>query len=187
MAVKRASEGADKRKRKKNKSRTVVDVSSSDSDSDSDDIAEEKSSNVCGVEKTNHNSTQDTLSQKAKKMEKPKPKPKPKPSNHHDPDISLPDPPSPSTSQQPSSKSTPAPSSTTASKKPQAQNEDDDEAFASIYLRKLTAELGDDLDKVREAKDFKSSSLPMLIHALRQGGSVFSGEEKRRVVSVAGV
>jgi ribosome assembly protein 3 len=60
------------------------------------------------------------------------------------------------------------------------------EEFESIYLRKVTAELADDLDKVREAKDFKSSSLPMLIHALKQGGSMYSAEEKRRFVGVAG-
>ena len=39
------------------------------------------------------------------------------------------------------------------------------------------------LDKVREAQDFKASSVPMLIHALKQGESLFSAEEKRRVVA----
>jgi ribosome assembly protein 3 len=59
------------------------------------------------------------------------------------------------------------------------------EDFASIYLRNVTAELADDLDKVRDAKDFKSSSLPMLIHALKQGESIYSADEKRRFVSAA--
>lgn len=59
------------------------------------------------------------------------------------------------------------------------------EDFASIYLRRVTAELADDLDKVREAKDFKSSSLSMLIHALKQGESMYSADEKKRVVSAA--
>ena len=61
-----------------------------------------------------------------------------------------------------------------------------EEDFGPIYLRKITAELGDDLDKVREAPDFKASSLPMLIHALRQGEGIFSVEQKRRVVGAAG-
>jgi hypothetical protein len=56
------------------------------------------------------------------------------------------------------------------------------EEFSAIYLRKIAAELADDLDKVREAQDFKASSVPMLIHALKQGESLFSGEEKRSVV-----
>ena len=62
----------------------------------------------------------------------------------------------------------------------QAQSQED---FNAIYLRKITTELADDLDKVREAQDFKASSVPMLIHALKQGESLFSAEEKRRVVS----
>jgi ribosome assembly protein 3 len=56
------------------------------------------------------------------------------------------------------------------------------EEFSAIYLRKVAAELADDLDKVREAQDFKANSVPMLIHALKQGESMFSAEEKRRVV-----
>jgi hypothetical protein len=66
---------------------------------------------------------------------------------------------------------------------PAAQPQED---FSGIYLRRLAAELADDLDKVREAQDFKANSVPMLIHALRQGESMFSAEEKRRVVGAAG-
>jgi ribosome assembly protein 3 len=58
--------------------------------------------------------------------------------------------------------------------------------FSAIYLRKITSELADDLDKVREAQDFKTNSVPMLIHALKQGERLFSVEEKRRVVGAAG-
>ena len=54
--------------------------------------------------------------------------------------------------------------------------------FASFYLRRITEELADDLDKVRSANDFSESSLPILIHALQQGQSIFSEEEKRRVM-----
>lgn len=59
------------------------------------------------------------------------------------------------------------------------------EDFAAVYLRKVAAELADDLDKVREAPDFKASSVPMLIHALKQGESLYSMDEKRRVVGAA--
>lgn len=60
------------------------------------------------------------------------------------------------------------------------------EDFSAIYLRKIAAELADDLDKVREAQDFKANSVPMLIHALKQGESIYSAEEKRRVIGAAG-
>lgn len=58
-----------------------------------------------------------------------------------------------------------------------------DEDFDSIYIRRITTELADDLDKVREAQDFKANSIPMLVHALKQGEGLFSTEEKRRVVA----
>jgi ribosome assembly protein 3 len=44
-------------------------------------------------------------------------------------------------------------------------------------------ELQDDLNKVRSAGDFKDSSLPMLITALKQGEAIFSKEEKTRIMS----
>lgn len=68
---------------------------------------------------------------------------------------------------------------------PKASKQDDE--FSSIYLRKIASELADDLDKVREANDFTIRSLPMLIHALKQGQSIFGEEDKRRVVGAAGV
>ena len=54
--------------------------------------------------------------------------------------------------------------------------------FASFYLRRVTEELADELDKIRSANDFSESSLPILIHALQQGQNIFSEEEKRRVM-----
>ena len=71
-------------------------------------------------------------------------------------------------------------------KKPQSVPSQPQEDFGAIYLRKIAAELADDLDKVREAQDFKANSVPMLIHALKQGESMFSAEERRRVVGAAG-
>lgn len=57
--------------------------------------------------------------------------------------------------------------------------------FTSWYLRKVTQELEDDLDKVRGSGDFNETSLPVLINALQQGESIFSAEEKRRIVGRA--
>ena len=44
-------------------------------------------------------------------------------------------------------------------------------------------ELEDDLDKIRSTEDFKESSLPILVSALRQGEVLFSEEEKRNIMS----
>ena len=44
-------------------------------------------------------------------------------------------------------------------------------------------ELEDDLDKIRSTGDFKESSLPILVSALRQGEVLFSDEEKRNIMS----
>ena len=48
----------------------------------------------------------------------------------------------------------------------------------------ITAEFGEELNQVRQAKDFGERSLPMLVRALRQGVNVFetSSGEKGRVV-----
>lgn len=56
------------------------------------------------------------------------------------------------------------------------------ESFSSFYLRKVTSELADDLDKVRQSSDFNDRSLPMLIHALKQGESIFGKDEVARIV-----
>ncbi|KAF2500716.1 hypothetical protein BU16DRAFT_453450, partial [Lophium mytilinum] len=57
------------------------------------------------------------------------------------------------------------------------------EDFKSFYLRRVTTELADDLDKVRQSNDFHDRSLPMLVHALQQGESIFSKEEKARILA----
>lgn len=80
--------------------------------------------------------------------------------------------------------SSPAPTPALVPKTKAASGKEEEE-FDSIYIRKITTELADDLDKVREAQDFKANSIPMLIHALKQGESLFSVEEKRRVVGTA--
>lgn len=75
----------------------------------------------------------------------------------------------------------PPPSKRTASKASQQAQDD----FGALYLRKIAAEFADDLDKVREAPDFKASSVPMLIHALKQGESLYSVDERKRIVGAA--
>lgn len=54
--------------------------------------------------------------------------------------------------------------------------------FSSSYLQQLTQELSEDLDKVRNSDDFKADSVPFLVHALAQGTSQFSTEDKERVI-----
>lgn len=49
----------------------------------------------------------------------------------------------------------------------------------------MTTELAEDLDRIRAAGDFTDAALPMLVLALQQGESIFSAEEKARVVGVA--
>jgi ribosome assembly protein 3 len=78
----------------------------------------------------------------------------------------------------------PQPAKSTTTPKAGGVQQTQDE-FSALYLRKIAAEFADDLDKVREAQDFKASSVPMLIHALKQGESLFTPEEKRRVVGAA--
>ncbi|KAF2752212.1 hypothetical protein M011DRAFT_373282, partial [Sporormia fimetaria CBS 119925] len=56
------------------------------------------------------------------------------------------------------------------------------EEFTSMYVRKVAEELAEDLDKVRQANDFTSRSVPMLVHALKLGVSCFTPEERARMV-----
>ncbi|GAO13903.1 hypothetical protein UVI_02003810 [Ustilaginoidea virens] len=49
---------------------------------------------------------------------------------------------------------------------------------SAYHLKQLTQELSDDLTKVRDADDFKSDSVPFLVHALKQGVSQLSSESK---------
>ncbi|KAI7346229.1 hypothetical protein KC354_g14337 [Hortaea werneckii] len=60
-----------------------------------------------------------------------------------------------------------------------------DQAFEEFYLRQATKEFANDLDKLRSASDFKASSVPMLIEALKQGTVCFSREERVKVGSAA--
>lgn len=46
----------------------------------------------------------------------------------------------------------------------------------------MTAQYANDLDKVRQAPDFKASSVPVLVKALRQGAELFSEQDKEVVM-----
>ncbi|MCJ1432611.1 hypothetical protein MMC27_001968 [Xylographa pallens] len=54
--------------------------------------------------------------------------------------------------------------------------------FESFYLQAVTREFADDIDRVRNASDFKDRSVPILIEALRQGVGIYGEEERERVM-----
>lgn len=68
---------------------------------------------------------------------------------------------------------------------PQDARKQPQPAFSSLYLQKLTQELSEDLDKVRNADDFKADSVPFLVHALQQGASQFSPAQQEAVLKAA--
>jgi ribosome assembly protein 3 len=57
--------------------------------------------------------------------------------------------------------------------------------FNALYLQRTTQELAEDLDKVRNAEDFKADSVPFLVHALQQGAKQFTPKEQQRVVAAS--
>ncbi|EQB54236.1 hypothetical protein GCG54_00010145 [Colletotrichum gloeosporioides] len=57
--------------------------------------------------------------------------------------------------------------------------------FTTFYLQRTTQEFAEDLDKVREADDFKAESLPFLIHALQQGTALYPSADQQRVMRPA--
>ncbi len=59
-------------------------------------------------------------------------------------------------------------------------------SFESYYLKVAISEFAEDLDKVRSASDFQDASLPVLVNALQQGASIFSMDERRRVMTAGG-
>ncbi|KAJ4987288.1 ribosome assembly protein 3 [Stagonosporopsis vannaccii] len=153
---------------------TVIDVSSSESSSESE-VEQKKIRKSPSTEPESVETTPEPTPKPAKK-EKKRAKSTPATTDGDTPMIDA----SPSPS--------PAPVQKAASTaKPQQAPGKLAEDFDAIYIRKITTELADDLDIVRSAQDFKANSIPMLIHALKQGESLFSAEEKRRVVATAKV
>ncbi|OPB36949.1 hypothetical protein A0O28_0060290 [Trichoderma guizhouense] len=62
--------------------------------------------------------------------------------------------------------------------------QDQQAAFSALYLQKLTQELSEDLDKIRNADDFKAESVPSLVHALQQGAKQFSPAQQNAAVKL---
>jgi hypothetical protein len=54
--------------------------------------------------------------------------------------------------------------------------------FEAFYLKAVTEEFADDIDKMRNASDFSAESLPILIAALKQGAALYGPEERARIM-----
>ncbi|KAJ4388011.1 hypothetical protein N0V93_008614 [Gnomoniopsis smithogilvyi] len=68
----------------------------------------------------------------------------------------------------------------------QMSDEEVSAAFTSFYLQRATQEFSEDLDKIRNADDFRTDAIPVLINALSQGTSMFSLADQRRIVAKEG-
>ena len=66
--------------------------------------------------------------------------------------------------------------------RPKKQETPPKESFESWYLKQVTAEFADDIDKIRNAPDFTEKSVPVLVQALKQGGARFSEQERERIL-----
>ncbi|KAA8910651.1 hypothetical protein TRICI_004085 [Trichomonascus ciferrii] len=53
----------------------------------------------------------------------------------------------------------------------------DDKTFQDYYVQLMTSEFSDDLDKLRQSKDFNEKSLYLLIQGLKEGAKMYSKEE----------
>lgn len=68
---------------------------------------------------------------------------------------------------------------------PQDASQSAQSAFSALYLQRVTQELAEDLDKIRNADDFKAESVPFLVHALQQGAQQFSSAQQNAVLKTA--
>jgi ribosome assembly protein 3 len=57
-----------------------------------------------------------------------------------------------------------------------------DGEFESYYVQLMTAEFGEDLDKLRQSNDFQPRSLPLLINALKEGKNMFDANQRKAVL-----
>lgn len=53
----------------------------------------------------------------------------------------------------------------------------DDKTFQDYYVQLMTSEFSDDLDKLRQSKDFNEKSLYLLIQSLKEGAKMYSKDE----------
>ena len=61
--------------------------------------------------------------------------------------------------------------------------QDPEKSFDDFYLRQVTQEFANDLDKLRSAKDFSERSVKVLVEALKQGSACFSVEEREKIAA----
>ncbi|KAI5204853.1 hypothetical protein E4T39_03364 [Aureobasidium subglaciale] len=64
---------------------------------------------------------------------------------------------------------------------PRVADAEAEDAFTSFYLRQMTTEFAEDLDKIRSAGDFNDKSLGLLIGALKQGRECFDRHDRLAV------
>ncbi|KAI5248755.1 hypothetical protein E4T42_05559 [Aureobasidium subglaciale] len=64
---------------------------------------------------------------------------------------------------------------------PQVADAEAEDAFTSFYLRQMTTEFAEDLDKIRSAGDFGDKSFGLLIGALKQGRECFDRHDRLAV------
>ncbi|KAM0249377.1 hypothetical protein ACHAQJ_009093 [Trichoderma viride] len=68
---------------------------------------------------------------------------------------------------------------------PQDSKQSQQSPFSALYLQRVAQELSDDLDKIRNADDFKAESVPFLVHALQQGAQQFSSAQQNAVLKTS--
>ncbi|THX11387.1 hypothetical protein D6D13_04926 [Aureobasidium pullulans] len=81
----------------------------------------------------------------------------------------------------PSRSSSPEEDQTIAPSGLQVAESEAEDAFTSFYLRQMTTEFAEDLDKIRSAGDFNDKSLGLLISALKQGRECFDRHDRLAV------
>ncbi|KAG2166932.1 hypothetical protein VTO58DRAFT_101591 [Aureobasidium pullulans] len=81
----------------------------------------------------------------------------------------------------PSRSSSPEEDQTIDPSGPQVAESEAEDAFTSFYLRQMTTEFAEDLDKIRSAGDFNDKSLGLLISALKQGRECFDRHDRLAV------
>ncbi|KAL8956615.1 MAG: hypothetical protein Q9183_006263, partial [Haloplaca sp. 2 TL-2023] len=63
-----------------------------------------------------------------------------------------------------------------------ASSEPEETDFETFYLKQVTAEFADDLDRLRNANDFNEKSLPILVDALKGTAGTYSEKDKVKVM-----
>lgn len=62
------------------------------------------------------------------------------------------------------------------------ENSKNNAEFEDYYTQLMTKEFGDDLNKLRQSKDFTDSSLFLLVRALKQGANIFDETQRKQIL-----